>query len=127
MPDLTIEVLGADGKLLQKIERGACVRFNQTETRVIAIPGSLVKILSASALQQRESLQAQMTAAEGKAERLEQQRQAILAVTQCQLEEDQQIIQDFAQVATDAQPGTETETGRKTRKRGGTPPPTQPE
>jgi len=115
--DLTVQVLGADGKPIQTVARGSCVRLNQTETRVITLASSLVKNLRAAALQRRDERQAQVVAAEGKAERLKQQRDALLEVTQCRLDEDQKIIQDFQPPAT--KPPASSDTGKKSRKKEG--------
>jgi hypothetical protein len=109
--DLTVQVIGADGKPIQRVDRGACVRLNQVETRGITLARSLVKDLQVAVLQRREVRQAQVAAAEGKAERLKQQRDALLEVTQCRLDEDQQIIRDFQ--PPDTKPPASSDTGQK--------------
>ena len=91
-----LQVVGPSGKPLQMLKDGACIRFNQTETRLISLPDSPeIQTSKAAALENRSLRDAQIQTISRQIDFLKQERESRLRTLDCRVQQNQAIIDAF--------------------------------
>lgn len=94
-------VVDPAGKVLQRIPDGACIRLNQTETKVIPLEDSPeIQFSKAAALAARFQREAQAQRINAKIDLLQQERDARLQTLDCKIQQNQVIIDSILQPPT---------------------------
>jgi hypothetical protein len=88
-----INIADQSGKVFQKVPDAACIRINQTETKVIALQDSAqIQASKAAAQEARDQRQAQAQRLNTKIDLLQKERESRLATLDCKIQQNQAII-----------------------------------
>jgi hypothetical protein len=91
-----VEVATIPGKVLQKLSGAACIRLNQTETKVISLQDSAdIQPNKDAALEFKSEREARAQSIAGKVDHLKLEREARLRDLDCRLQQIQEIITEI--------------------------------